>query len=78
LAGSKDKVILQTLGDFKNKKRTKSLFRVNPTLSKDKYLLGDLTYVLPARTYEAIVEFIDQLSIVIPEISYYDNLLYGV
>ena len=78
LTGSKDKVILQTLGDFKNKKRTKSLFRVNSTLDKNKYLLGDLTYVLPAKTYQAIIQFIDQLSLVIPEISYYDNLIYGI
>jgi hypothetical protein len=31
LAGG-DKVILQTLGDFMDKKRTKKLFRVIPTL----------------------------------------------
>jgi len=78
LAGSSDKVILQTLGDFRNKKRTKRTFRVLPTLPSDQYLLGDLTYALPARTYEALIEFIDQLSIVVPEISNYDNLIYGV
>lgn len=78
LAGSNDKVILQTLGDFLNKKRTKHLFRVQPTLSKDKYVLGDLTYALPARTYEAIVEFLLQLGQVIPEILIDDNLLYGI
>jgi len=78
LAGSADKVILQTLGDFKNKKRTKRMFRVLPTLPNDQYLLGDLTYALPARTYEALIEFIEKLSIVVPEISNYDNLVYGV
>jgi len=34
-----------------NKKRSKHLFRVKPTLDKSKYVLGDLTYALPAKTY---------------------------
>jgi len=55
LAGSSKKVILQTLGDFKNKKRTKHLFRVKPTLDSSKYELGDLTYILPAKIYEALI-----------------------
>lgn len=78
LAGSQKKVILQTLGDFKKKKRTKKLFRVNPTLTSDKYIYGDLTHVLPVRVYQAIIQFIDKLSIVVPQISNYDNLLYGI
>lgn len=78
LAGSQKKVILQTLGDFKKKKRTKKLFRVNSTLADDKYIYGDLTHVLPARVYQAIIQFIDKLSIVVPQISNYDNLLYGI
>ena len=78
LAGSDERVILQTLGDFMNKKRSKHLFRVKPTLDKSKYVLGDLTYALPAKIYQALIEFITQLSYVIPEVSYPDNLLYGV
>ena len=78
LAGSNQKVILQTLGDFIKKKRTKKLFRVLPTLQKQKYILGDLTHVLPARTYQAILQFINKLSIIVPQISNYDNLIYGV
>ena len=78
LAGSQDKIILQTLGDFKKKKRTKHIFRVKPTLPEHKYVLGDLTYALPAKTYEAIIEFINQLALVVPEVNDYDNLLYGV
>ncbi len=78
LAGSNERVILQTMGDFLNKKRTKHLFRVKPTLNASKYVLGDLTYALPAKTYQALVEFITELSYIIPELSYPDNLLYGV
>ena len=78
LAGSSDRVILQTVGDFIKKKRTKKLFRVRPTLSEAKYVLGDLTYALPARTYQAIVQFLNQLSKVIPQILNDDNLIYGV
>jgi uncharacterized protein len=51
LAGSREKLILQTLGDFLKQKRTKHLFRVLPTLPKEQYILGDLSYVLPAKTY---------------------------
>lgn len=78
LAGSSKKVILQTLGDFKNKKRTKHLFRVKPTLDSSKYELGDLTYILPAKIYEALIQFMNKLSIVVPQILYPDNLLYGI
>lgn len=78
LAGSNSKVILQTLGDFKNKKRTKKVFRVIPTLHKDSYILGDLSYVFPAKTYDAIIQFINKLGQVVPEINNSDNLLYGV
>jgi uncharacterized FAD-dependent dehydrogenase len=77
LAGSR-RVIVQTLKDFKNKKRSNSFFRVRPTLPEDKYTLGDLTYVLPAKTYEAIIEFLNKLGTVVPEMVYDDNLLYGV
>ncbi len=79
LAGSDKKIILQTLGDFKRKKRTKKLFRVTPTLSQDDYILGDLTYAMPAKIYEAIIEFFEKIDKVIPyEINYSDNLIYGM
>lgn len=78
LAGDDSKVILQTVGDFMKKKRTKHLFRIKPTLPEDKYVLGDLSYVLPAKTYEAIVEFLEQLSLVVPQVMYNDNLIHGI
>lgn len=77
LAGG-NRVILQTVGDFMKMKRTKKLFRVHPTLNGDKYILGDLSYVLPAKTYGAIVQFMKTLSNVVPSIMFDDNLLYGV
>lgn len=77
LAGG-NRVILQTLGDFINKKRTKKLFRVLPTLSPDKYTLGDLSFVFPDKTYNSIVQFIDVLSKNVPSVRMSDNLIYGV
>ncbi len=78
LAGSNERVILQTVKDFQNKKRTKHLFRVHPTLEDSKYMLGDLTYVLPAKIYESLIQFLNVLSNIIPEILYPDNLIYGM
>lgn len=77
LAGG-DKVILQTLGDFMDKKRTKKLFRILPTLDVDKYILGDLSFVFPTKTYNAIVQFLTTLSKQVPSVLFRDNLLYGV
>jgi len=77
LAGG-EKVIVQTYGDFKKMKRTKKLGRVTPTLSDEKYTLGDLNLVFPNKTKVAIMEFLEQLNKVVPGITSEDNLLYGV
>ena len=77
LAGGR-KVILQTYGDFKRTKRTKTLGRVTPTLSKDKYILGDLNLAIPGKTRNALIEFIDKLDEVIPGVAFRDNLMYGM
>jgi len=71
------KVILQTYGDFKRAKRTKRTYRVLPTLEQEKYILGDLNLVFPSKTTSSIIDFIENLSKVIPGINYDDNLLYG-
>lgn len=78
LLAGEGRVIVQTLKDFKSKKRSNSFFRVRPTLPSNSYTLGDLSYVLPAKTYEAIIEFLGKLGVVVPEIQHDDNLLYGV
>ena len=77
LAGGR-KVILQTYGDFKRTKRTKNLGRVVPTLSPDKYILGDLNLAIPGKTRNALIEFIDKLNDVIPGVGFGDNLMYGM
>lgn len=77
LAGG-DKVILQTLGDFMDKKRTKKLFRVIPTLDQSKYILGDLSFVFPTKTHTAILEFLNKLGENVPSVLFRDNLIYGV
>ncbi|MDD4155478.1 MAG: NAD(P)/FAD-dependent oxidoreductase [Candidatus Cloacimonetes bacterium] len=76
LAG-KNKVILQTVGNFKESKRTKKLYRVNPTLNNNDYILGDLNLAFPRKTTESILDFIDTLDKVIPGIANPDNLMYG-
>jgi len=77
LAGGR-KVILQTYGDFKMGKRTKRLWNVFPTLNSNEYILGDLNLVLPHKTVKAITEFLEQLEMVIPGISNYSHLMYGI
>lgn len=77
LAGGR-KVILQTYGDFKRTKRTKNLGRVVPTLSADKYILGDLNLAIPGKTRNALIEFIEKLDNVIPGVGFGDNLMYGM
>ncbi|MCD6113600.1 MAG: hypothetical protein J7J86_10105 [Bacteroidales bacterium] len=76
LAG-KDKVILQTYDHFKKSKRTKNLYRVMPTLSSDKYILGDINLAFPRRIIESIIDFIENLNVVIPGIANPDNLVYA-
>lgn len=76
LAGN-DRVILQTFGNFKESKRTKKLYRVQPTLDKEKYILGDLNLAFPRKTTESILDFIETLDKVIPGVANPDNLMYG-
>jgi len=77
LAGGR-KVIVQAYEDFAMAKRTKRLGRVEPTLSKENYILGDLNLVFPRKTVESIIDFMEKLNKVVPGITYPDNLLYGV
>lgn len=76
LAG-KDKVILQTYGHFKKSKRTKNLYRVLPTLSPEKFILGDINLAFPRRIIESIIDFIENLNVVVPGIANPDNLVYA-
>ncbi|MCD4818444.1 MAG: NAD(P)/FAD-dependent oxidoreductase [Candidatus Cloacimonetes bacterium] len=76
LAG-KNKVILQTYQNFKNSKRTKHIYRVEPTLNENKYILGDINLAYPRRIIESIVDFVEQLEQVIPGIANSDNLVYA-
>lgn len=76
LAGN-EKVILQTYANFKDSKRTKNLYRVNPTLNADKYILGDINLAFPRRIIESIIDFTETLNQVIPGVSNPDNLVYA-
>ena len=76
LAGE-NKVILQTYNHFKNSKRTKNLYRVVPTLEKEKYILGDINLAFPRRIIESIVDFIENLDTIIPGVANPDNLVYA-
>lgn len=76
LAGQ-DKVILQTYGNFKQSKRTKHLYRVQPTLDADKYILGDINLAFPRRIAESIIDFIENLNEVVPGVANDDNLLHA-
>jgi uncharacterized FAD-dependent dehydrogenase len=77
LLAGQGKVILQTYQHFKDSKRTKNLYRVHPTLEKDKFILGDVNLAFPRRIIESIVDFVEHLNDVIPGISNPDNLLYA-
>ncbi len=76
LAGN-DRVILQTFGNFKDSKRTKRLYRVQPTLDDQQFILGDLNLAFPRKTTVSILNFIETLDKVIPGVANPDNLLYG-
>ncbi|MCS7175512.1 FAD-dependent protein [Pseudothermotoga sp.] len=78
LAGDKEKVILQTYGDFKEYRRTKRIGRVYPTLNGNSFILGDANLVFPSKIRESLVDFIDNLDRVIKGVAYFDNLLYAV
>ncbi len=77
LLAGKGKVILQTYDHFKNSKRTKNLYRVQPTLHNCRYILGDINLAFPRRIIESIVDFIENLEKVIPGIASPDNLVYA-
>ncbi len=77
LLAGKNKVILQTYKNFKSSKRTKHLYRVEPTLERDKYILGDINLAFPRRIAESIIDFIENLDVVIPGIANGDNLIYA-
>lgn len=77
LLSGRNKVILQTYRDFKNSKRTKRLYRVFPTLPESNFILGDINLAFPRRIIESIVDFIEQLNLVIPGVASPDNLVYA-
>jgi len=77
LLAGEGKVILQTYENFKNSKRTKNLYRVLPTLEKDRFILGDVNLAFPRRIIESIIDFIENLNDVIPGIASPDNLVYA-
>jgi hypothetical protein len=76
LAGDR-KVILQTYNNFKHSKRTKHLYRVNPTLDSENYILGDINLAFPRRITESIIDFVENLDRVVPGIANGDNLVYA-
>jgi len=77
LLAGESKVILQTYQNFKSSKRTKHLYRVEPTLDHESYILGDINLAFPRRIAESIIDFIENLNIVVPGIANGDNLLYA-
>lgn len=77
LLAGQDKVILQTYQQFKDSKRTKNLYRVFPTLEKEKYILGDINLAFPRRIIESIIDFIEHLNKVVPGVANPDNLIYA-
>lgn len=77
LLAGEGKVILQTYENFKNSKRTKNLYRVLPTLEKERFILGDVNLAFPRRIIESIIDFIENLNEVIPGVASPDNLVYA-
>lgn len=72
-----DRVILQTYSHFKGSKRTKNLYRVQPTLPENEYILGDINLAYPRRIIESIIDFAENLNEVVPGITHPDNLIYA-
>ncbi len=72
-----DRVILQTYSHFVDSKRTKNLYRVQPTLPPEKYILGDINLAYPRRIIESIIDFAENLNLLIPGITQPDNLVYA-
>ncbi|MCK9618141.1 MAG: hypothetical protein M0R21_09945 [Lentimicrobiaceae bacterium] len=77
LLAGKDKLILQTYENFKMSKRTKYLYRVQPTLDSENYILGDINLAFPRRIIESIIDFIENLDKVLPGTANPDNLVYA-
>jgi uncharacterized FAD-dependent dehydrogenase len=77
LLAGENKVILQTYKNFKFSKRTKHLYRVEPTLERENYIMGDINLAFPRRIAESILDFIENLDAIIPGIANDDNLLYA-
>jgi len=77
LLAGKEKIILQTFNNFKQSKRTKNLYRIIPTLPEGKYILGDINLAYPRRIIESIIDFIENLELVIPGVADPDNLVYA-
>lgn len=71
------RVILQTYSHFVDSKRTKNLYRVEPTLPEKNYILGDINLAYPRRIIESIIDFIENLEKVIPGVANPDNLVYA-
>ena len=77
LLAGQGKVILQTYQHFKDSKRTKNIYRVHPTLEKEKYILGDVNLAFPRRIIESIIDFVEHLNEVVPGMANPDNLVYA-
>ena len=77
LLAGKGKVILQTYSNFVESKRTKKIYRVAPTLDRNKYILGDINLAFPRRIIESIIDFLDHLNTVVPGVTNADNLVYA-
>lgn len=77
LLAGEDKVILQTYDHFKRSKRTKNLYRVEPTLPEKNFIMGDVNLAFPRRIIESIIDFIDNLDKVVPGVASPDNLVYA-
>nr|NQU94264.1 NAD(P)/FAD-dependent oxidoreductase [Bacteroidota bacterium] len=71
------RVMLQTYSHFKDSKRTKNLYRVNPTLNENNFILGDINLAYPRRIIESIIDFIENLDTVVPGVANSDNLVYA-
>ncbi|MCF8232100.1 MAG: hypothetical protein K9J27_07920 [Bacteroidales bacterium] len=77
LLAGEGKAILQTYDHFKKSKRTKNLYRVEPTLEEKHFIMGDINLAYPRRIIESIIDFIDNLNEVVPGIAHPDNLVYA-
>ncbi|MBN1970144.1 MAG: NAD(P)/FAD-dependent oxidoreductase [Candidatus Delongbacteria bacterium] len=77
LLAGKNRSILQTYKNFKDSKRTKNLYRVLPTLEKERYIFGDINLAFPRRIIESIVDFIENLNELVPGVANADNLVHA-